>query len=176
MVLNINDMNNNTLTPSDIMDLISEYKSEVRKLTAKISFCESRIMDLENMLNPDSASSKKGSISISNQRSEKKRGRISHKSDTFSGWDRIVMDVIREQGMAQISCDIYDKAIFKSKVLGLYIDEEKSKSKINQSLVKLANRRSDLKKVKYGGRGYAYCLPEWLDDNGRLKKEHNHMG
>ena len=31
-------MTNNSLTTSDIMDLISDYKSEIRKLSAKISF------------------------------------------------------------------------------------------------------------------------------------------
>ena len=43
---------------------------------------------------------------------------------------------------------------------GIAMEEGKMKSKINQCLVKLANRRGDLKKVKYQGRGFAYIVVE----------------
>ena len=90
----------------------------------------------------------------------------------LSEWDKIILDIVSESGKAQLSKDIYEKAFAKSKEVGIFIDEIKSKAKINQCLVKLTNRRSDLKKVKYGGRGFAYCLPEWINENGILDKEY----
>ncbi len=39
-------------------------------------------------------------------------------------------------------------------------------------LVKLTNRREDLRKVNHKGRGFAYALPIWYDDRNRLMKEY----
>ncbi len=68
--------------------------------------------------------------------------------------------MIKETGKPATSKEIYDKAMAKAVAMGIGMDEAKMKSKINQCLVKLANRRGDLKKVKYQGRGYAYVLSE----------------
>ncbi len=162
-------MTNNSLTTSDIMDLISDYKSEIRKLSAKISFCENRIFELESLLKTNS----NNTICISAQESRyRKKETNPRKPYPLSNWDKIIIDVISESGKAQLSKDVYDKVFSRSKEAGIFIDDIRSKAKINQCLVKLANRRSDLVKVKYGGRGYAYCLPEWINENGTLKKEY----
>ena len=76
----------------------------------------------------------------------------------LSKWDNIVLEVIRENGKPTTSKEIYDKAMAKAVVAGIAMDEIKMKSKINQCLVKLSGRRDDLKKIKYGGRGYAYAI------------------
>lgn len=164
-------MTNNSLTTSDIMDLISDYKSEIRKLSAKISFCENRIFELENILRTNSNSENFISIAAQFPRYRKKETNP-RKPYPLSSWDKIILDIISENEKATLSKDIYDKAFKKAKEVGIFIDDIKSKAKINQCLVKLANRRSDLIKVKYGGRGYAYCLPEWINENGILKKEY----
>lgn len=164
-------MTNNSLTTSDIMDLISDYKSEIRKLSAKISFCESRIFELENLLKTNSNSENFISISSPSTRYRKKESNP-RKPYPLSSWDKIILDIISENEKAMLSKDIYDNVFKRAKDVGIFIDDIKSKAKINQCLVKLANRRSDLIKVKYGGRGYAYCLPEWVNENGTLKKEY----
>lgn len=164
-------MTNNSLTTSDIMDLISDYKSEIRKLSAKISFCESRIFELENLLKTNSNSENFISISSPSTRYRKKETNP-RKPYPLSSWDKIILDIISENEKAMLSKDIYDNVFKRAKDVGIFIDDIKSKAKINQCLVKLANRRSDLIKVKYGGRGYAYCLPEWVNENGTLKKEY----
>lgn len=164
-------MTNNSLTTSDIMDLISDYKSEIRKLSAKISFCESRIFELENLLKTNSNSENFISISSPSTRYRKKETNP-RKPYPLSSWDKIILDIISENEKAMLSKDVYDNVFKRAKDLGIFIDDIKSKAKINQCLVKLANRRSDLIKVKYGGRGYAYCLPEWVNENGTLKKEY----
>ena len=164
----------NSLTASDIMDLISDYKSEIRKLSAKILFCESRISELEEALNTNNVySAAENYVNFSNKPIRQRRKEINpRKPYPLSDWDKIILDIVSESGKAQLSKDIYEKAFAKSKEAGIFIDEIKSKAKINQCLVKLTNRRSDLKKVKYGGRGFAYCLPEWINENGILNKEY----
>lgn len=163
----------NTLTSTDIMDLISEYKSEIRKLTAKISFCENRIYELEEMLdaNGNSSDYNQSKFSITETRHRKKETKP-RKPYPLSDWDRIILKILDEGGKAQLSKDIYDKAFIISKEMGIFIDDIRNKAKINQCVVKLTNRRHDIKKVRYGGRGFAYCLPEWIDENGFIKNEY----
>lgn len=167
-------MSKNALTSTDIMDLISDYKSEIRKLNAKISFCESRILELEEALSTNKVyTTSESYINFSHKPGRQRRREINpRKPYPLSDWDKIILDIISESGKAQLSKDIYEKAFAKSKEVGIFIDEIKSKAKINQCLVKLTNRRNDLKKVKYGGRGFAYCLPEWINENGILDKEY----
>ena len=161
----------NSLTTSDIMDLISDYKSEIRKLYAKISFCENRIIELEDMLKKGSNS--ENIIGISAQPTRYRRKEINpRKPYPLSSWDKIILDIISKNGKAQLSKDIYEKVFKRAKEEGIFLDDIRSKAKINQCLVKLTNRRGDLMKVKYGGRGYAYCLPEWVNENGTLKNEY----
>lgn len=150
-------MANNTLTSSDIMDLISDYKSEIRKLTAKITFCESRLIELEEMLRQHGASGMDVIMTHDRHVSRQVKGR---KPYPLSEWDRIILSIISENGKAMQSKDIYEKTLDKAKEAGIFMDEMKSKAKINQCLVKLTNRRHDLVKVKYGGRGFAYKLAE----------------
>ena len=76
----------------------------------------------------------------------------------LSKWDNIIIDVIKENGRPTTSKEIYDSAMQKAKEQGIAMGEDKMKAKINQCLVKLTNRRHDLKKVKYKGRGFAYSI------------------
>ena len=165
----------NTLTTSDIMDLISDYKSEIRKLNAKISFCENRILELEELIDDENISS----ASDSNDDNGNKLFSRTRKKETkprkpypLSDWDQIILDILKDNGKAQLSKDIYEQVFERAKKSGIYIDDIKSKAKINQCLVKLTSRRNDLVKVRYGGRGFAYCLPEWIDENGKIKSEY----
>lgn len=165
----------NTLTTSDIMDLISDYKSEIRKLNAKISFCENRILELEELIDDENIFS----ASDSNDDNGNKLFSRTRKKETkprkpypLSDWDQIILDILKDNGKAQLSKDIYEQVFERAKKSGIYIDDIKSKAKINQCLVKLTSRRNDLVKVRYGGRGFAYCLPEWIDENGEIKSEY----
>lgn len=165
----------NTLTTSDIMDLISDYKSEIRKLNAKISFCENRILELEELIDDENIFS----VSDSNDDNGNKLFSRTRKKETkprkpypLSDWDQIILDILKDNGKAQLSKDIYEQVFERAKKSGIYIDDIKSKAKINQCLVKLTSRRNDLVKVRYGGRGFAYCLPEWIDENGKIKSEY----
>lgn len=165
----------NTLTTSDIMDLISDYKAEIRKLSAKISFCENRILELEELIddentfsNTDQYSNVTSKISARPRRVETR----ARKPYPLSDWDNLILNIIKEEGKAVLSRDLYNKCFIRADELGISMDEIKNKAKINQCLVKLTDRRHDIMKVRYGGRGYAYCLPEWVDADGRIRDEY----
>ena len=131
-------MENRELTKDEILGLIAEFKSEIRKNQAKIDFFNEKIDELTRLLSENKPEPRK--------------------PYPLSQWDIIVLDVIKENGKPTASNKIYTKAMAKAKSLNINIDETKMKAKINQVLVKLSSRRSDLKKVKFQGRGYAYTL------------------
>ena len=136
------------LSKEEIIGLIAEFKSEVRKNLAKIDFFNEKINQLTEMLGtmPECV------------KVEDKKTAGTRKPYPLSAWDKIIIDVIKNNGKPATSKEIYDKAMAKAAAEGIKMDEAKMKSKINQCLVKLANRRNDLKKVKYQGRGFAYTI------------------
>lgn len=131
-------MEKRELTKDEILGLIAEFKSEINKNQAKIDFFNEKIDELTQLLSENKTTPRK--------------------PYPLSQWDTIVLDVIKENGKPTTSNEIYTKAMAKAKSLNINIDEAKMKAKINQVLVKLSSRRSDLKKVKFQGRGYAYTL------------------
>ena len=141
-------METRELSKEEIIGLIAEFKSEVRKSLAKIDFYNEKIEELKDML---------GDLPENYKVEMVDKGKT-RKPYPLSQWDNIILDVLRESGKPVASKDIYEGAIKKAKDMGLEKDEAKMKSKINQCLVKLANRRSDIRKVKYQGRGFAYTV------------------
>ena len=96
----------------------------------------------------------------------------SRKPYPLSRYDQIILACIEQNGRATLSKEIFEMTKVKAIEEGIYESEEKAKSKINQCLVKLTNRRNDLKKVNYHGRGFAYALPAWFDERGKISKGH----
>ena len=139
-------MENRELSKEEIIGLIAEFRSEVRKNLAKIDFFNEKIDELTKFLGD-------APITVGVLREEKTR-----KPYPLSKWDNIIIDVIKENGRPTTSKEIYDSAMQKAKEQGIAMEEVKMKAKINQCLVKLTNRRHDLKKVKYKGRGFAYSI------------------
>ena len=139
-------MEKRELSKDEIIGLIGEFKSEVRKNLAKIDFFNEKIEELTKLL---------GENPLNQVETKKEKTR---KPYPLSKWDKIVLDVIKENGKPTTSKEIYDKGMAKAVAAGIAMDEIKMKSKINQCLVKLSGRRDDLKKIKYGGRGFAYAI------------------
>ena len=139
-------MENRELSKEEIIGLIAEFRSEVRKNLEKIDFFNDKIDELTKFLGD-------APITVGVLREEKTR-----KPYPLSKWDNIIIDVIKENGRPTTSKEIYDSAMQKAKEQGIAMEEVKMKAKINQCLVKLTNRRHDLKKVKYKGRGFAYSI------------------
>ncbi len=141
-------MEKRDLSKEEIISLISEFKSEVRKNLAKNEFFNERIAELTKFL---------GSVS---EISAGKKAGNSRKPYPLSKWDHVVLDVIKENAKPTTSKEIYGKAMVLAKERGLSMEEPKMKSKINQCLVKLSNRRDDLKKIRCEGKGFAYAISE----------------
>jgi len=169
------------LNEFDILDLLNEYHSELRKLKHKMDFVKTKIADLEaqySTIKNIKAGSKTVEASETEQVDDtaaepetqgKKRER---KPYPLSDWDKFIIETIQESGHATLSREIYASVKEKAINAGIFTTDDKSKAKINQCLVKLTNRRNDLRKVKYKGRGFAYALPDWYDERNRLKKEY----
>ncbi|MBK9292293.1 MAG: hypothetical protein IPM52_11800 [Bacteroidetes bacterium] len=194
------------LNELDIIDLLNEYHSELRKLKQKMVFVKTKIAELESMLEGIKAKSKgrkaeaaededtdmdaTAPASDVQMEAPKKRGRKpkvkeAPEADTnqtetqpkqrrqreLSAWDMMVIDSLREKGKAMASGELYTLLEAKVQEAGMFESEEKLRFKLNQILVKLTGRRSELAKVAYPGRGFAYALPEWLNEKGKLLKE-----
>ena len=139
-------MDKKALSKDELIGLIADFKSEVKKNLVKIDFYNEKIEELTRLLNSAPAE-------VEENKPEKTR-----KPYPLSTWDNMVLEVIKDNGKPTTSKEIYDKVMAKAEKMGIAMDEAKMKAKINQCLVKLSGRRDDLKKLKYGGRGFAYSL------------------
>jgi hypothetical protein len=54
----------------------------------------------------------------------------------------------------------------------LDLNDQQLRGKLNRSIHKLANKRGNLVKVDYPGKGFAYGLPNWTDKNNEIKKKY----
>ncbi len=77
----------------------------------------------------------------------------------LSNWDKWVISGITQNGKPQITQEIIDSVKVMTQDAGVKSTEEEIKNKVIRSLQKLANRRGDLIKVPYKGKGYAYAVP-----------------
>ena len=178
------------LNEFDILDLLNEYHSELRKLEYKAEFVKRKIEELENQYftlktsklssNTESpkivppATAKSDNVVQENQDDQPvtNEAQKTRKPYPLSRYDQIILQCIEDNGRATLNKDIFEKTKEKAIEEGIYESEEKAKSKINQCLVKLTNRRGDIKKVNHKGRGFAYALPEWFDEKGKIIKGH----
>jgi hypothetical protein len=104
---------------------------------------------------------------------KKSKKPVEKKGYKLSPWDSLVMNSIKDAGKARISQEILDYVSIKMKESGKSVTDAEVKNKVIRSLQKLANRRKELKKVPYAGKGFAYALPEWFDEKGKLNKDNN---
>ncbi len=87
----------------------------------------------------------------------------------LSKWDEFVITAIQKAKRPLISAEIL-KASEKENAKTDKMSDIQLKRKLNQVLHKLANKRGDLEKIPYEGKGFSYALPEWVE-NGKLKPE-----
>jgi hypothetical protein len=89
----------------------------------------------------------------------------------LSNWDVLVVNSLKDTGKVQITQEIIDYVNTKMKDSGKAVPGDEVKNKVIRSLQKLANRRGELKKSPFEGKGFAYALPEWMNEKGKLNKE-----
>ena len=105
----------------------------------------------------------------------KKRGRKPNQKVggyRLSEWDALIVDGIKQAGKALIKPELLSLAEQKNKAERLGMDDAAINVKISQCLHKLSNRRDDLVKVNYPGRGFAYALGEWKNSKGEVPKKY----
>ena len=164
------------LTELDILDLLHDYRAEARKLKVKSDSVKGRIKELEIALATIRDAREAKELARVMQPTGKpgrppRKERKPRKPYPLNDWDALIIESIREAGKVRVNREILNDIMEKAKKKGLFKDNQHAKIKLNQSLIKLANRRDDLKKVKVKGRGFGYALPEWYGESNRLKKE-----
>lgn len=92
----------------------------------------------------------------------------------LSEYDELVFKALRDTDHALINSQIVNFIQQDKAAQGENVTEDEVQTMVVRSLQKLANRRDDIKKVPYEGRGMAYALPEWLNGQGVIKKKHAH--
>lgn len=175
------------LNEFDILDLLNEYQSEMRKLKHKMDFVKQKVADLDAQYllmkgkktaaivveSPaEELAEKSMEVSAISTKKPAEAVKKPRKPYPLSIWDKFILETIEENGRATLSKEIYDKAREKAIAANVYEDENKAKAKVNQCLVKLTNKRNDIRKVKHKGRGHAYALPVWFDERNKLMKPH----
>ena len=89
-----------------------------------------------------------------------------------SEFDMLVMESLDTTGKVMIASEMQDYIKEKFDKDDRSMSEDKIKVMVTRSLQKLANRRDDLKKVRYDGRGWAYAQPKWVSPSGEVKKKY----
>ncbi|MBX2876744.1 MAG: hypothetical protein KTR30_31800 [Saprospiraceae bacterium] len=89
----------------------------------------------------------------------------------LSPWDEFIMNTLLTKDKVLIMSEFLD--IVKSDFDGAKgWTEAKIKSKLNAVFHKLANKKGNIVKISFEGRGFAYALPKWLNPAGELKKKY----
>lgn len=89
----------------------------------------------------------------------------------LSPWDQFIIDTLENKDRVLIMSEFLD--IVTNEFEGAKgLTETKIKSKLNAVFHKLANKKGNIVKISFEGRGFAYALPRWLNTAGELKKKY----
>lgn len=180
-------MRKTRLSSSEIQDLINKYQSELKKLEFQTEEIVSTINELEDWLGSvvqsensalEKMKKKKGVTSSKNVAPhgiKLRRGRPPKGTKTLdedgtvsgeikkgyklSNWDKWVITSISQNDKPQITQEIIGSVTKLTQEAGFSTNDTEIKNKVIRSLQKLANRRGDLVKVPYKGKGHAYAIP-----------------
>jgi len=107
--------------------------------------------------------------------SPRKPRTISSKSGGYrlSEWDNFVLDSLENFGKVMINSELYDLALQKNEADKMGLTDEDVRGKLVRSIHKLANKRMEIAKAPFPGKGYAYGLSSWFSGSGNLKKTYS---
>ena len=88
----------------------------------------------------------------------------------LSPWDEFIISTLQKEEKVLVMSEFLEivKSDFEG---GKDWNEPKIKSKLNAIFHKLANKKGNIVKISFDGRGFAYALPKWLNPAGELKKK-----
>ncbi|MCG8699629.1 MAG: hypothetical protein MI922_16360 [Bacteroidales bacterium] len=173
-----------TLSDSEIQELMGKYLSELNKLEFQVKTIKKAIGELNTLRGKTPATSKSEVVTTANKKAvtiseiqqstpssievENSESRVGYK---LSDWDKLVIASIKTSNQPLLTYEIIDYVRANTASYGLSDDIKLVKNKVTRSLQKLVNRRGDLAKAEYEGKGFIYALPDWINNRGKLVKE-----
>lgn len=179
-----------SLSLSEIDELISAYKSSLKKLRFQIDQTAETIKELQGLREykkaklasppvrekktdesgEDTAKRKPGRKPIAKKPKRRKKA-DRNQGYRLSEWDDAIIGIIRDNQKPMISSELIAAAMQNENLAGQNPDETFVKGKVARSLQKLANKRGTLRKHPTRGKGFSYGLGEWFfAKTGKLKK------
>jgi hypothetical protein len=168
------------MTISGLENLMNDVSSREKASFTKVKIKSSNISDKplsKKLKKTESKKSKVKSTSVPRPRKGIAKKTVSVREKTgykLSDWDNFVIQSIEQSGKTQITSEIIDFVKIKMAATGKKTNENEIKNKVTRSLQKLVNRRGDLSKVSYKGKGFAYALPQWVGANGKILPAFKH--
>jgi uncharacterized coiled-coil protein SlyX len=176
-----------TLTLNEIDDLITAYKSSLKKLRFQMDHTTQTLRDLQEMrelkkekMTPQPKEKKaavegeekvKPAKKTPGRKPGRKKKSVRSQGYRLSDWDNSIIETIRANDKPMTSGDLVVAIMEKEAAEGANPDEKLTKGKVARSLQKLANKRGTLRKHPTRGKGFAYGLGEWFfAKTGKLKK------
>lgn len=122
------------------------------------------------------AKAEKGTAAKAEKAPRKKTKKNRATGYRLSEYDELVYKALETTSHAMINSEIVDFIEADKKAQGDNTDADTIQTMVVRSLQKLANRREDIKKVAYEGRGMAYALPAWVNNKGVIKRKYARKG
>lgn len=178
------------LNEKEIAQLLSQYRSERRRLLFQLERVRSAMRDLKAGLETGTVTSSeepvkrgpgrpKGSTNVKKAAPKKKPGRRKKRTITGGGyrlneWDQVVMNAIDKQNMLLPKEDLHVAVMEFAKKSAPEMTEEEVQAKLTRVLQKLSGKRGVLGTHRSGlRRGYHYGLKDWFfESSGLLRKQH----
>lgn len=171
------------LSKPEVRSLIEKYESELKKLMYQATKVRETILELRaqaGITEPTLADEhfifdelkKKSSVADllkSNIEVDLPETGTGYR---LSKWDHFILDSLRGTNMTLVNSELFKLATQQVKEEGLGLSEVQLRGKLNRSIHKLTHRRGILLKIPYEGKGYAYALSTWLDEEGKLLEIH----
>lgn len=169
----------------EIKELISFYKSELKKLQFRIGEIKEILERLQGKVKDDGDEDAEPSSARSSRDSEstkttakkgrpKKRGRKKKRAPyKLSDYDNFVMELLEKEDrlLSRNDIEIAMKQYVQNTEEGL--SDEQIATKVTRVLHKLGSKRGNIRKYAISGRGYGYGLDKWFfQTTGKLKRKY----
>lgn len=170
------------LKEGEIKELIGRYESELNKLSYQATKVQEAISELKSHLNSDNVEVVVANdiafetVGPARKQSVKDVLRSNEEVDLpetgsgyrLSDWDYFILDSLKEAGMSLVNSEFFKLAAKRIKQENIDVSRSQLHGKINRSIHKLTHKRGILVKVPFSGKGFAYALSSWFDENGKL--------
>ncbi len=164
------------LNESDVDELLTQYRSERRRLIFQLERVREAIADLKNGGIGVPAKRSTGATKTTRRRKPGRRKRRTIKDGGYrlSNWDEMVIKTITDKERMLPKADLMAASVKWAKRNEPSMSEEEVAGKLTRVLQKLSGKRGVLGVHRSGlRRGYHYGLKDWFfASSGGLRKKH----